>query len=162
MSDRVIVMDTGRIVQEGTPRDLYQQPVNCFVDDFIGNANFLHVQRVGRAWQLDKRQPAAVDAATARDGGRSKIALLRPEAIRLDEISAPTVAGQNRLTGHVVSGMYLGPHVEYIVEVGSDRLRAYSRSALAPGSPAILSFDARDCRLVDDVAQTEARMQHAG
>ena len=43
------------------------------------------------------------------------------------------------------------PHVEYIVEVGSDRLRVYSRHALAPGCPAILSFDARDCCLVDDL-----------
>lgn len=162
MSDRVIVMETGRIVQEGTPRDLYQQPVNRFVADFIGNANFLHVQRVGRGWQLENGSPVEVDPATDRDDGRSKIALLRPEAIRLDEISAQTVAGQNRLTGRVVGGMYLGPHVEYIVEVGADRLRAYSRSALALGSPAILSFDARDCRLVDDVAQTEARLQHAG
>ena len=108
---------------------------------------------------MENGSPVAVDPATDRDDGRSKIALLRPEAIRLDDAPAQAVAGQNRLTGRVVGGMYLGPHVEYIVEVGTDRLRAYSRSALAPGSPAILSFDARDCRLVDDVAQTEARLQ---
>jgi iron(III) transport system ATP-binding protein len=162
MSDRVIVMEAGRIVQEGEPRELYQKPVNRFVADFIGGANFLHVQRVGRQWQLENGSPLAVDPATDRDDGRSKIALLRPEAIRLDETSAPALTGQNRLTGRVIGGMYLGPHVEYIVEVGADRLRAYSRSALAPGSPAVLSFDARDCRLVDDVAQPEARLQHAG
>jgi iron(III) transport system ATP-binding protein len=72
------------------------------------------------------------------------------------------VAGQNRLTGRVVGGMYLGPHVEYIVEVGTDRLRAYSRSALAPGSPVTLSFNTLDCRLVDDAAETEMRYAHAG
>jgi iron(III) transport system ATP-binding protein len=64
-------------------------------------------------------------------------------------------------TRRVVGGMYLGPHVEYIVEVGADRLRAYSRTALAPGSPAILTFDARDCRLVDDTSQMEARSHRA-
>jgi len=161
MSDRVIVMEAGRIVQEGDPRELYQKPVNRFVADFIGGANFLHVQRVGRQWQLENGSPLAVDPTTDRDDGRSKIALLRPEAIRLDEPSVPTPTGQNRLTGRVVGGMYLGPHVEYIVEVGADRLRAYSRSALSPGSPAILTFDACDCRLVDDTPLTEARYHNA-
>ena len=161
MSDRIIVMEAGKIVQEGNPRELYQQPVNRFVADFIGGANFLHVQRVGREWQLENGLPLEVDPATDRDDGRSKIALLRPEAIRLDASSDSETRGQNRLTGRVVGGMYLGPHVEYIVEVGADRLRAYSRIALAPGSSAVLSFDARDCRLVDDTPQTEARSFHA-
>jgi ABC-type Fe3+/spermidine/putrescine transport system ATPase subunit len=162
MSDRVIVMEAGTIVQEGKPRELYQQPVNRFVADFIGNANFLHVQRVGRQWQLKNGSPIEVDPMTDHHDGRSKIALLRPEAIRLDETSAQAAAGQNRLTGRVIGGMYLGPHVEYIVEVGADRLRAYSRNALAPGSPAFLTFNAQDCRLVDDVTQTEPRLGHAG
>jgi ABC-type Fe3+/spermidine/putrescine transport system ATPase subunit len=162
MSDRVIVMETGRIVQEGVPRELYQRPINRFVADFIGNANFLHVQRAGRQWQLRDGSPVEVDPATDRDDGRSKVALLRPEAIRLDETPAQAVAGQNRLTGRVVGGMYLGPHVEYIVEVGTDRLRAYSRSVLAPGSPVTLSFNTLDCRLVDDAAETETRYAHAG
>jgi len=161
MSDRIIVMEAGRIVQEGDPRELYQKPVNRFVADFIGGANFLHVQRVGQKWQLENGSPLAVDPATDRDDGCSKIALLRPEAIRLDATSSPEISGQNRLTGRVVGGMYLGPHVEYIVEVGADRLRAYSRTALAPGSPAVLSFDALDCRLVDDTPSTDARSLHA-
>jgi iron(III) transport system ATP-binding protein len=161
MSDRIIVMEAGKIVQEGDPRELYQQPVNRFVADIIGGANFLHVQRVGRKWQLENGLSLEVDPATDRDDGRSKIALLRPEAIRLDATSASETAGQNRLAGRIVGGMYLGPHVEYIVEVGADRLRAYSRTALAPGSPAVLTFDARDCRLVDDTPLTEARSLHA-
>jgi iron(III) transport system ATP-binding protein len=161
MSDRVIVMEAGRIVQEGDPQELYQRPVNRFVADFIGNANFLHVQRVGRQWRLKDGSPVEVDPATDRDDGRSKVALLRPEAIRLEETPAQVLAGQNRLSGRVVGGMYLGPHVEYIVEVGADRLRAYSRSALAPGSPATLTFNAQDCRLVDDMVQTETGYAHA-
>ncbi|MBV9566129.1 MAG: TOBE domain-containing protein [Bradyrhizobium sp.] len=100
--------------------------------------------------------PLEVDPATDCRDGRSKIALLRPEAIRLDQAPAPVVTGRNRITGRVVVGMHLGPRVEYIVEVGEDRLRAYSRAALAPGSPAI-----HDCRLVDDMPQTEVMSRHA-
>jgi iron(III) transport system ATP-binding protein len=162
MSDRVIVMEAGRIVQQGDPRELYQKPVNRFVADFIGNANFLHVHRVGRVWQLEDGSPVEVDPATDHDDGRPKIALLRPEAIRLNAASPQADDGRNRLTGRVVGGMYLGPHVEYLVEVGADRLRVYSRCALAPGSAATLSFDARDCRLVDDISNNETRPGHAG
>src|SRR5262249_33752252 len=143
------------------PRELYQKPVNRFVADFVGGANFLYVERVGQQWQLRNGLAIEIDPMTDSDDGRSKIALLRPEAIRLDEAPAPAASGQHRLTGRVVGGMYLGPHVEYIVEVGADRLRAYSRHALAPGSPATLTFDARDCRLVDDMPRTEARSHHA-
>src|SRR4051812_4809369 len=80
MSDRVIVMEAGRIVQEGDPRELYQQPVNRFVADFIGGANFLHVQRVGRQWQLDNRAPPSVDPPTDPGDRPPQIAAPPPQA----------------------------------------------------------------------------------
>ena len=43
VSDRIIVMSQARIAQDGTPRDLYEQPASRFVADFIGNANLLPV-----------------------------------------------------------------------------------------------------------------------
>lgn len=42
MSDRVVIMNHGRIVQEGTPEDVYYKPKNIFISDFIGNANFIN------------------------------------------------------------------------------------------------------------------------
>ena len=151
MSDRVIVMDAGTVVQEGTPRELYHQPVNRFVADFIGSANFLDVRRVGRQWQLADGTPIEVDPASDVGGTLPQLALLRPEAIRLEPsaITEPDPA-LNRLTGRVLSGMYLGPHIEYVVEVGGTQIRAFSRQELAPGSPATLTFAAHDCRLVND------------
>ena len=64
MSDRVIVMEAGTIVQEGRPDALYHHPVNRFVADFIGNANFLDVQRVGQEWQMPDGTPIQVDPAS--------------------------------------------------------------------------------------------------
>ncbi len=164
MSDRIIVMETGRIVQEGTTA----RPVPAAGQSLRRR---FHRQRQFPACATRRPRVAARKRLAGRWSIRPPTATMAvprsrcsvPRRSGSTKHSAPTVAGQNRLTGHVVGGMYLGPHVEYIVEVGADRLRAYSRSALAPGSPAILTFDARDCRLVDDVAhQTEARLQHAG
>ena len=83
MSDRVIVMDAGRIMQEGPPRDLYRRPVNRFVADFVGAANFLPLSPDGQGgWTGPDGSPVAVDD-TAASGTVSRQAVLRPEAIRL-------------------------------------------------------------------------------
>ncbi len=156
MSDRVIVMDAGHVVQEGTPEALYQRPANRFVADFIGNANFLPVRHEGGVWRLLDGTPLALDAG--QGGGPEPVALLRPEAIRLD--AGPPGApedGVNRLSGTVLGSAYLGPCVEYVIGVGGSRIRAFSREALLPGSAAALTFAAADCRLVD----TETRDQAA-
>ena len=167
MSDRVIVMEAGRVVQEGTPRELYHHPVNRFVADFIGSANFLDVRRVGRQWQLADGTPIQVDPASDAGGTQPRVALLRPEAIRLDADAIPEqdptpttltkLTTSNRLTGCVVGGMYLGPHIEYLVEVAGARIRAFSRQELPPGSPVTLTFAAHDCRLVHDTDAPPAR-----
>ena len=147
MSDRVVVMEAGRIVQQGKPDDLYARPVNRFVADFIGNANFLPVRRDGGAWRLP--DGTAITLSGDAEAGPDPVALLRPEAIRLE--AAPGGAAEadlNRLTGTVQSGAFLGPCIEYLVDVAGARIRAFSRVALAPGSTAVLSFAAADCRLV--------------
>ena len=159
MSDRVIVMEAGAVVQEGRPETLYHQPVNRFVADFIGNANFLPVHRDGAQWRLEDGMPIDVDVGEDGVGddeaGDERVALLRPESIRIDAdagtgtgAGVPGVPGVNRLSGRVRSGMYMGPHVEYLVEAGGALIRAFSRQALPPGSLATLSFAAEDCRLV--------------
>ena len=149
MSDRVIVMEAGAVVQEGAPETLYHRPVNRFVADFIGNANFLSVHRDGLQWRLEDGTPIAVEAGEDDQTGTERIALLRPESIRIDAEPGPARPGLNRLSGHVRGGMYMGPHVEYLVEAGGSLIRAFSRQALPPGSPATLSFTAADCRLVE-------------
>ncbi|MDT7951587.1 MAG: ABC transporter ATP-binding protein [Acetobacteraceae bacterium] len=155
MSDRVIVMQAGHIVQQGRPEALYTEPANRFVADFIGNANFLPVRREGGTWRLPDGTPILLRETP--ETGDDPVVLLRPEAIRLEsaESGAPH-PGNNRLIGTVQGGAYLGPYIEYVVEVAGTRLRAFSRVALAPGSAAVLSFAPADCRLVASGASQEA------
>ncbi|HYZ61390.1 MAG TPA: ABC transporter ATP-binding protein [Acetobacteraceae bacterium] len=160
MSDRVIVMDAGHIVQAGRPEELYHRPANRFVADFIGNANFLPVRREGGAWRLPDGTPVALTAGT---DSPDSLALLRPEAIRLEAApGSETRPGMNRLTGTVLGSAYLGPCIEYVLEAGGTRIRAFSREALPPGSTASLSFAAADCRLVDAGAHQERSAAVAG
>ena len=138
--------------------ELYHHPVNRFVADFIGSANFLEVRRVGRHWQLADGTPIQVDPVSDAGGTQPRVALLRPEAVRLDADTIPDPdPTRNRLTGFVLGAMYLGPHIEYVVSAGGAHIRAFSRLELPPGSPVTLSFDASDCRLVDDTAASPDR-----
>jgi iron(III) transport system ATP-binding protein len=122
VSDRIIVMRNAKIAQEGSPRDLYEKPVDAFVADFIGDANIVPGEIV------------AVDGGTAiRIGGvevplaSSLVALgptriaIRPEAIQPHEVDEGQASSEGHLTGTISKANYLGSHVEYSIEteVGS-------------------------------------------
>ncbi len=111
MSDRVIVMDGGKIQQVGTPKDIYNEPQNAFVADFIGESNIvdgvmkrdLYVEFSGAGFNcLDKGfdENEAVDV------------VVRPEDV---DIVAPE---KGMLKGVVTSVAFLGVHYEIIVDIG--------------------------------------------
>ena len=111
MSDRVVVMDAGKIQQIGTPQDIYNEPINAFVADFIGESNILDgkmlkdyfVEFSGAKFEcLDKgfETNELVDV------------VVRPEDVDI----VPVEKGQ--LTGVVTSVAFSGVHYEIIVDIG--------------------------------------------
>ncbi len=121
MSDRIVVMNGGRVEQAASPDIIYRQPSSVFVADFIGRANFLDVEREstprdGRArirvlgHSVDV--PAHVDAAAAED----VVLLVRPESIRLSSVERRSGEGLDGHAGRVLFSVFYGDHVEYEVE----------------------------------------------
>ena len=112
MSDRVVVMDKGKIQQIGTPEDIYNEPVNAFVADFIGESNIVD------AIMLE-------DYSVTFGGVRFKCldygfeknefveAVVRPEDIKIVEPGAKAA-----LTGTITSVTFKGVHFEILVNVG--------------------------------------------
>jgi len=143
VSDHIIVMSNARIAQTGTPRELYEEPADLFVADFIGDANivsgeltdFSGPQALVRIGNLTLQLPH-------RGVSRGPVRLaVRPDAILLDE--APSSA--TPLTGTVRKASYLGTQIEYEVEspIGNLFVVQYGRKdAIAPGSPVGISFAA--------------------
>ena len=146
MSDRVIVMDRGRIQQIGTPKELYRNPVNRFVADFVGRASFIDVLRDGARWVTPAGAAIAVSSRAAPDGRHCQ-AMLRPENIRIEPGAAGGEAGTS-LTGHIRETQYLGAVTEYLVEAGGAAIRVHSRADLDIGAPVTLHFRPEDCWLV--------------
>ena len=105
MADRIVVMQQGRIQQIGEPREIYRQPGNDFVADFIGRGNLLTAECVGphhaRSGDLLLRTAVALPA-----DGQARF-YIRPEDIRLHDTLDQ---GENTFYGHVLKCEFLGPY----------------------------------------------------
>ncbi len=99
MSDRVAVMNEGRIQQVATPKDLYLSPANSFVADFFGESNLFRGVAEGSRLSLGGR---ALPLPASRTG--QAIICVRPEVIRLDDAEAPEWA----FDGTVTDARFLG------------------------------------------------------
>ncbi len=118
MASRIAVMSEGRILQVGTPSEIYEFP-NCrFVADFIGNVNLLDGTLAGRSNGLREISVgAATIVAPAGDGapGERMAVAIRPEKIQIGQ--APPTGAANVLSGVVAEIAYLGSFSTYLVAV---------------------------------------------
>ena len=114
VSDRIIVMSNARIAQTGAPRELYEEPVDLFVADFIGDANIIEGDVVDVAGPQAHVRIGAMSLRLPHRGvGKGPVKLAaRPDAILLDEAAA--LSGS--IAGTVKKASYLGAQVEYDVE----------------------------------------------
>jgi putative spermidine/putrescine transport system ATP-binding protein len=99
MSDRIAVFNGGKIVQLGTPAEVYERPSTTFVAGFVGTSNLLETE------------------AAERLLGRSGIWTVRPEKIRLEAPATPVAADERAASGKVVDVEYLGPLTRIIIEL---------------------------------------------
>jgi ABC-type Fe3+/spermidine/putrescine transport system ATPase subunit len=127
LSDRIAVMNAGRIEQLGTPRDVYEQPATRFVADFVGASTVLEGQALDPGTvALAGGQRVAVRLGRPLQPGERVRLLIRPERVELGE-------GPGALPARVASLMYLGDHAELRLELGGGiRLLATVRGAVAP------------------------------
>ena len=118
MSDRIAVMSAGEIRQVGTPHDIYEEPVDRFVADFIGETNVLDVtvQRgPDGAWcsRLPNGAAFPCHGATPTREGATAHVLIRPERLSL----MPEAACDSGLTGVVDQTVYLGTDIQFGVRL---------------------------------------------
>jgi iron(III) transport system ATP-binding protein len=131
LSDEIAVFDSGRIIQRGTPQQIYRQPASRFVADFVGSANFLPGTVRGADGDLMAVETAhgVMRCRFAEPIGAGMRALVsaRPEDIILDPGGA--AAGElNVLKGKIVNRIFLGEVVDYLVDLGDREVRARLRS----------------------------------
>ncbi|MGY2575910.1 spermidine/putrescine ABC transporter ATP-binding protein PotA [Vibrio sp. C8] len=121
MSDRIIVMRDGNIEQDGSPREIYEDPKNLFVARFIGEINVFAAETIKR---LDEKRILVdiegVESVVYYDkpvnAGDKLQVLLRPEDLRIEEIKESETKG---IVGHVTDRTYKGMTLESVVQLDS-------------------------------------------
>jgi iron(III) transport system ATP-binding protein len=131
LSDEIVVFNFGKIIQRGTPQEIYRQPKSQFVADFIGSANFLK----GKVKEVRPAEHVAM--VETRHGlfrcifgqtvaaGQDVLISARPEDLTLSE--QPPGDGLNALTGKVSHRVFLGEVVDYLVDSGDGEIRIRSK-----------------------------------
>lgn len=110
MSDRVVVMDKGLIQQIGTPQDIYNEPENAFVADFIGDSNILDgIMREDYSCEFAGKVFDCVDKGFDKDEPVDIV--IRPEDIDV------TLPEKGHLSGIVTGSTFKGVHYEVIVDI---------------------------------------------
>ena len=125
MSDRIVVMRDGKIEQDGTPREIYEEPKNLFVAGFIGEINLFDATVIER---LDEQRVRAnVEGRECNiyvnfpvTAGQKLHVLLRPEDLRVDEIHDGTEL--EGLIGYIRERNYKGMTLESVVELENGKM----------------------------------------
>lgn len=111
MSDRVVVMDKGKIQQVGTPQDIYNEPQNAFVADFIGESNIVDgIMLKDYSVEFSGQKFKCLDAGFSAN--ESVDVVVRPEDVDI------VAEDKGMLKGIVTSVNFLGVHYEIIVDIG--------------------------------------------
>mgnify|MGYP001230761315 CR=1 FL=1 len=127
MSDTVVVMNNGKILQIGTPKDVYDEPVNSFVADFIGESNIYP----GMMLEDKLVRFAGYDFPCVDKGfGHNQPVdiVIRPEDISIVDKDA------GQITGTVESVLFKGVHYEMMIGVGELKFKIHSTVMQEPGS----------------------------
>jgi iron(III) transport system ATP-binding protein len=147
MSDRLALLNQGRIVQEGAPREVYLQPADAFAASFLGRTNLLE-GTVGTSGAIETQWGRLrCDLPESAVAGDQVTVGFRPESVEL----GPDRPDEG-LHGKVVSASFVGEAVEYLVDLGDAhtvRAKGDPFNLLSAGAPVLLRVAPQRCYVLD-------------
>jgi ABC-type Fe3+/spermidine/putrescine transport system ATPase subunit len=151
LSDRVAIMNQGRIQQVGTPEEIYEHPQSKFVADFIGLSAFIRARVVkvegGVAEIMAGHATLKAPALDNLAPNQSLLLFIRPDDLEF----ATDPLGQNTLAGVVSKATYLGNRMDYRVQINDGaevRVQADDAHRYNPGDQVCLHLPFGCCRLI--------------
>jgi len=137
MSDRICLMNMGQIAQLGTPDELYFQPRNRFVAEFIGESNLIHGRQTDDGRMVIAGGRSIAVPSGIRNEGSELMVMIRPERVRICGIDGPVADGLNALSGEIASSSFVGGTTRVIIDAEHGlRLTAKMMSCRAESRPA--------------------------
>ena len=167
ISDRIAVMHAGRVIQEGSPVDIFERPRHSFVAGFIGQSNLL---RGAFAGTVDGRAALRTDTGVelfgrtirAMEPGTPAIAVIRHSRVEVRPEGGPGPDRPNAHRGRIELVNYLGESIQYVCTVGgaeriiaSVTIAAAREVPLETGVEIRISWQIEDCLLIEDASRLE-------
>lgn len=157
ISDRIAVMESGNVVQVGTPQDIYERPANRFVADFIGTTNFLagevvqvlqEADRVYLRTEFGQKMLCKTPSSAAPKAGKTVYASIRPEDVAV--FVDPPQSRENLFKGTIVHRAYLGNFLYFFVSVDGTMIRVQVPHHLPQdeGQEVYLVLDPQKCMIL--------------
>lgn len=141
MSDTIVVMNDGIIQQIGTPMDIYNEPENRFVANFIGESNIIEgVMPKDCLVVFDDVQWECVDKGFKENENIEVV--LRPEDMQVVEPK------DGKVSGKIVSKVFMGVHYEYLVETNIRKYKVHTTKNIEMGSVIGLTIDPFDIQVM--------------
>jgi ABC-type Fe3+/spermidine/putrescine transport system ATPase subunit len=144
MSDRIAVMNEGRLIQVASPEEVYEDPSNLFVASFVGEMSFLAGEIVD-AGSVRLKGGEVVMARTDSPPGTNVTLTLRPEKVHLYADRSEALPGRNAVDGSVARTIFQGDSMFYEVELGE----AGSLDVHVENLPSMRRWDVGDAVVVD-------------
>jgi iron(III) transport system ATP-binding protein len=146
IADRIAVLKDGKLIQIGTPGELYHTPATSFVAGFIGQTNLLAGKVVSRAAEMLELQTPAGKVFARRNAnvtGDNLIISIRPEQIRV--VHSASEGTLNRFSGKVLETIFLGEASEHVIAVNDQHLKlTCTPPRFDPPESMTIEFDPKD------------------
>ncbi|MFS2017983.1 ABC transporter ATP-binding protein [Massilia sp. CT11-108] len=134
ISDRILLLNNGKIEQQGTPQSMYESPDTLFTAEFMGSNNRLPARVVARNGGAARVQVEGMALnATARGSGASNPDVEASALIRVEEVRIGRTPVDNGIQLPLSTCMYLGDRWECLFKHGNSSVRAYSKYRVDPG-----------------------------
>jgi iron(III) transport system ATP-binding protein len=134
ISDRILLLNNGKIEQQGSPQSMYESPDTLFTAEFMGSNNRLPARVVARNGGAARVQVEGMALnATARGGGASDPDVDAAALIRVEEVRIGRDPVDNGIQLPLSTCMYLGDRWECLFKHGNSSVRAYSKHRVDPG-----------------------------
>ena len=158
MSDRIAVMNGGRVEQTGSPREIYEHPQTAFVADFIGSLNAFDLridELVGEnaVMRLGESERIVMPVDGGHRPGETLRVAVRPERVQIEPAGRPILNGGSRLEGTVSEIIFLGMYTQFHVDTPAGRFVAHrladeSLGSLGTGARVALSWEPEQASLL--------------
>ena len=161
MSDTVVVMNQGEILQQGTPIDIYNEPANAFVADFIGQSNIIPgIMRQDRVIEFLGTVYDCVDTGFSKNEPVDVV--IRPEDLLLIDREDSSIQPADRLLkGRVQTCLFKGVHYEMLIETEGFTFMANSTVACEVGSEKYLDVDPDNIHIMKKSSiETVTELEH--